>query len=169
MKKITVYLQCIMLIGVMLITVFLGSCSLVGAKPETFTKSGMSITLTDDFFEDEYVGYTSCYRSQKIQVFVLKEFFGVLSSVIDSSAANALRKYTELLIEVNKSDADIRTADGLTYFEYDYADGGNNYTYVCYTYKSNDAFWLIQFAFFTRNYDSLRSTVKEYAASVTFN
>ena len=65
------------LVLTLLCSCLLCGCSLFQASPKTFTKSGMSITLTDDFTERDYVSYTAVYDSQYVAIFAIKEEFSL--------------------------------------------------------------------------------------------
>ena len=130
-------------------------------KEKTFSKSGMSITLNESFYEKEYVSYTSTYESQKIVVFTLKEEFSYFGGVDYS-----LEEYADLVIYANNLTATVKTKDNLTYFTYEKEVSGKNYCYTAFVYKAADAYWLIQFACEKNQADKLESDIFTYAASV---
>lgn len=108
---------------------------------KTFTKSGMSITLTEEFGEKEYVSYTAVYESPKVAVYTLKE-----ETSLFGDANYTLEQYTKMVISANGLTVDAQNKDGLTYFEFDKELNGKNFHYFAFTYKGEDAFWLVQFA-----------------------
>lgn len=115
------------------------------STPKTFSAEGMSITLTNEFKETKIQNFTACYDSSKAVVFAIKESF----SLLEGFENYTLEQYGDMVIKNNGSiSAELKTTDGLTYFEYDYANPAVNqeYHYFAFVYKADDAFWLIQFA-----------------------
>lgn len=138
------------------------------AEPETFTKDGMSITLTDDFRETPAEGFLTAYESKDVAVFVIKEEFSLLEGSEDYSAED----YAQLIIDANGfEDAKVKTYKDLTYFNYDYhnPDTKTTYEYFSYAYKSDDAFWLVQFATPEEYVGDNEPEIMEWADSVEFS
>lgn len=135
-------------------------------SPKTFSKEGMSIELTDQFVEKEYISMTCYYESPEMIVTVLKEEFSLNPSV----ESWTLTKYAQTVVSVNGlTDVEIsKSEQGYAFFEYSKTVSGKDYTYFATCHKSEDAFWLIQFACFTKNYDSQKSNMEKYADSITF-
>lgn len=137
-------------------------------KEKAFSSGGMTITLTDEFQKASLEGYSAVYNTEKIVVFTLKESFTLLEGLEDYT----LKQYGEVVVENNglKSN-ELKTKDGLTYFEYDYTDSATkeSYHYFAYIYKSDDAFWLIQFATLKKDANTYAQQIAEYAKSVTFS
>ena len=148
---------------------FVGSDVLSGTKtePKAFSDNGMNITLTNEFIYTPTDNYTNCYDSNKVAVFALKEEF----SLLDGSENFTLEQYGDLVLQNNGfSSLEIKNIDGLIGFEYEYTnpDTNDTYKYVSFVYKSNDAFWLVQFATLTENSDEYYSKITEWAKSVYF-
>ena len=78
MKKIK-YLLTITVLSFMLVV--LSGCSIMFIKAKTFTNEGLSITLTNRFYEKDHIAFTSYYESDKMMVVVIKEKFYSLSMV----------------------------------------------------------------------------------------
>ena len=137
----------------------------VGGSPKTFTKEGMSIELTDKFVEKEHITMTCYYETSDMFVAVLKEEF---SSYISSSLS--LTKYAEKVISANKMDGIevFLSEKGYAYFVYSKEASGNEYTYYATCHKAEDAFWLIQFGIFSKNYEDKLETIQKYANSIAF-
>jgi len=135
---------------------------------KTFSSNGMTITLTDEFRETDTENYTVAYDSKNVAVAALKEAF----TLADGSGDYTLEQYADLVIQANNlSSTEIKTADGLTSFEYDFTNPETNdsYKYFSYVYKTNDAFWLIQFATTSKNAEKLAPQITEWAKSVRFS
>jgi len=151
----------VLFMTVILAVSFFG-CSLF--KEKTFTKEGMSITLTGQFVEKEYVTQTVCYVSSKMVVTALKEEFTMLAGLEGWS----LTEYASRTIASNKLSCGSYAAKGYVYFVFEKEVSGKDYTYYAACYKSTDAFWLIQFGCETKNYEDLLDTMIKYAETVTF-
>ncbi len=135
---------------------------------KTFSSNGMVITLTDEFRETDIGNYTVAYDSKNVAVFVLKEGFTLAEGFEDYT----LEQYADLVIQANNlSSAEIKTADGLTSFEYVFTNPETNdsYKYFSYVYKTDDAFWLIQFATLNENVDEYAQQITDWAKSVEFS
>ena len=134
--------------------------------PKTFSKAGMSITLTNRFTEKEYISMTAYYESSDMLVTVLKEDFASYPSVSTWSVS----KYAQNVVQANRlSGIDIQLSEsGYAYFEYAKTVSGNEYSYFATCHKAQDAFWLIQFAVFTKDFEEKMDTIWQYANSITF-
>lgn len=130
-------------------------------KEKTFSKSGMSITLTEKFVEKDRVTFTSTYESEDILVTTLKEEINpIVGGFIDLDA------YAKEVIKVNLLNVEPQHKDGLTYFEYEKEANGKDFHYFAFTFEGEDAYWLIQFACDQKNHEKLEETIFKYAKSV---
>ena len=148
------------LVLVMLLSV---GCGLLPAKEQTFTRDGLTITLTNRFQEGEREGYTAYFKSTQVLVLALKEeksLFAERGMEVD------LDGYTQLVMDANGQEGQPEHQGGLTYFTYDYATGGEEYRYFTAAYEGDDAFWVVQFACQKSKYESLEETILKYAQSV---
>lgn len=135
--------------------------------PKDFSSNGMTITLTDEFIKADIENYTVAYDSKNVAVFALKEPF----TLVDGFQDYTLEQYGDLVLQNNKLfSSKIEDKEGLTGFEYEFTnpDTKDTYKYFSFVYKSNDAFWLIQFATLTENVDAYSSKIIEWAKSVSF-
>ena len=137
-------------------------------EPKTFSVDGMQITLTEDFSEEEFEGYTSCYGSPEVAVFVLEEEFTLMEGLEDLT----VEEYGQLVLDNNGFDSSITLTDvdGLTIFEYIYTnpETGDDWYYLCSLHKGPDAFWGVEFATLEENSDGYVESFLEWADSVTF-
>jgi hypothetical protein len=132
-----------------------------------FEKSGMSITLGVDFKEISYTGVTAAYETEKILVVAIKETFeSLVENGFDSSIT--LEEYAALVLEANGFTAEVKTEDGLTYYVYSTTSAEGDFTTYASVYKSEDAFWFVQFVCAAEDYASLEADIVNYAKSVTF-
>ena len=158
LKRMTV------LLTLLLTVTTLFSCAF--GLDKKFSKAGVTITLTNQFVEKEIVSQTAYYESTTMIVTVLKEEFTMLSGLENWT----LKKYAETTISGNSLTAEVvETENPYVYFEYEKTVSGNDYKYLATCFKADDAFWLIQFGCFEKNYDKLRSDMFKYADSVTFD
>ena len=138
------------------------------AEPKIFSAQGMSLTLTSDFKENTQTGYTVCYESSKVAVFILKESFSLQPGVENLT----LDEYAELIRQSNasKSPSAIVKQDGFHTMEYDFLNENENqiYSYFCTMFKGPDAFWLVQFACRKGDYAAYSDAFMDWAKTVTF-
>lgn len=136
------------------------------AEPKDFSVNGMQITLTDDFKKQSASGFTAGYGTKEVAVLILEEAFSLQAGFGDLS----LQEYAKLVLDNSGHAAQIKTENGVTYFEYD-ATGGNGkmFHYIAAMYKGPDAFWLIQFATEQKNAEEHRNEIFEWAKSVRFD
>lgn len=148
-------ISCIVLLAVLLTSCF--------AKEKTFTKAGITITLTNQFKEIDGGDFPMAYASNK---------YGFSAIGNDKSAVNvdSLHAYTELVL----SNAD---RSGLTIQEY--KDDNQIFEYVCYTAEidgktygymtiskeGNSKYYTLNFWCFEKNFDSSKDQFIEWAKS----
>ena len=160
------YVFCFTVLAV--ITVAFCSCS---PKATVFSKDGMEITLTEEFTEGKYYDMTAYYDSENATVSAFKEEFTLLEENGESSDMT-LNEYAEILMKSGEVNAEVKTEDGLTYFEYektiDYEVYSVTYIYYSVVYKSSDSFWLFQFACEKELYSEYSEQFEIWAKSVNF-
>lgn len=160
MKKKVLYL-------LLLIVVAVTGCALLEPEEKTFTDKGMSITLTDDFTEKDLVSTTVYFESMDAVVTGLKEEFSTLEEA-GLTKDSIVEDYAKAVAYNNKKEDEIKTEDGLTYFTYTSDVNGKTYFYIASMYKSNDAFWLFNFACDSSDQEQFENTFKTWAKSVKF-
>ena len=165
MKRIiSIILSCVLLASLLLFS----GCGLFKESPKTFTKGGMSITLTNRYKEAKLEGQTVAYDSKKIAVFALKEEFTLFEGT-KYGKDSSLEDYANLVITANDVTASVNTENGLTSFTYTGENGKQKFTYFATVFKSEDAFWLIQFATESANYEAQKDTILSFAKSISFS
>lgn len=151
---------------IFILTFSFAACSKV--QPLDFSYEEMTITLNDTFSETNSEGYTVCYDSKNIAVLALKEKFDYMEGFENFT----LEQYRNLVSSANTSlEITPLEIDGMYCMEHSFfnADVEAEYTYLSVTYKSDEAFWLIQFACLSEKYDSLKPDFINWAKSVRFN
>ena len=146
------------------LSLLLCSCGILEEKEKTFTVEGMSITLTNRFHKTKQEGFTVAFDSSKIAIFALKEVFGD-----KLNADTTLAEYAELVVSANSLDVEPKEENGLTCFTFENDASGTSYTYLAVVYKADDAFWLLQFATKSSDFDEKKDTLVSYAKTVTFD
>lgn len=134
-------------------------------SPQEFSAEGMTITLTNDFISSEADGYTLCYDSEKVAVLALREEFALQEGAEDYT----LVEYGELVIQTNKLETALEVQNGIHCFEYEHAASKKEtYHYLVTLFKTDDAFWMVQFITLTENTEDLRPSFLEWAGSISF-
>ncbi len=138
----------------------------INEEPKAFSTEEMQITLTNKFTETELEEFTYCYDSKYAAVFALKESISSFDNI------NTLEDYGNLIIEVNglTDISTLKTYDDLLYFEYSFENSESKLTYYYFSvvYKTQDDFWLIQFATPEENSENLFESFVKWAKSVEF-
>ncbi|MBP3495168.1 MAG: hypothetical protein J6K52_03060 [Clostridia bacterium] len=133
---------------------------------KTFTNDDMSITITGEFEETSLDGYDVCYDSSEIAIFVIKESFKLMPVF----GSYTLEEYGELVMINNDLHASLQTQNGLTYFEYEYENYEENivFKYRTYIFKTDSAFWIIQFAGEANDFENRINDIEKWAESIEF-
>ena len=170
-KKKGIIVLCVALIVGFLIGFFVFSgiiynvISSFKASPKEFSNYGMTVTLTNEFSAQEYERFTTSYVSQKAIMLSLKEEFYLMEGFENYT----LEQYANLVIKNNGIDSsELKENDGLTWFEYEAENEKEKYKYFAFVYKTNDAFWIVQFATKVEDSNEYEPKIMEWAKSVSF-
>lgn len=143
-------------------------CSIKDRKDKVFTCEELSIVLNDGYVETQVEGYTACFDSSTVAVFVLKEEFSLMAGFEDYT----LEQYADLVLQANSIRNPQRAdTDGLTCMKYSYFNTEKNqdYTYLASLYKSDNAFWMVQFVCESEDYPEHEAYFIERAKTVKFS
>lgn len=149
-------------IPLLLIAVFVFSaCS---ATPETFKVDALSIDLTSAFERDDSASedQDAVFISNDLIVTVLSESFNRLG--VDDSFTRD--DYAELAIMTNGLNSTVMHKDQYTYFIYEASANGEDYKYLATVFKSDSAFYMVQFAALSSDFEPLLEDIWEYIESV---
>ena len=146
----------------------LGMMTGCSGSAKSFSKAGMTITLSDAFMESDMESMTAYYESRTSAVTVLKEDFSTIESV-GLSTDMSLQEYAQLVVEGNGLDCQVSEEDGLVYFLYEDTVDGTDFSYWATVYRSSDAYWLVHFLCESKNYEKLLPDFKTWAKSVKFD
>ncbi len=137
-----------------------------GNDPKAFTCQDMSITLTEDFREADYQGFTKCYETRYATVFALEEPF----SLAPGLESYTLEEYGDLVFRANGlTGTTLKNEQGVTYFDYTTDVEGETYYYFVTLHKEDDAFWLVQFVTPVTNQASIADEFFQWAGSIAFD
>ena len=138
------------------------------SKTATHTVEEMSITLPKEFTPSNSLsGFTACYVSEEVSVFVTKEAFAENSDL----ALYSLENYRLNLLHQNGlMYNDLRNTEGNPYFVYDYVNPNTTitYSYFTFTFETAEGFWIVQFATEKGNAAKYESQIIEWANTITF-
>ena len=141
-------------------------------RSKTFTVDDMSITLTGHFNKDKDAkNYTAAYASEDVAVFVNRDFFTqskdmdtwTTEDYLDVIITMYSTRYGFDIVGVNKDS-------GIPFFTYTGASHSNGQAYIhcVYAYKTDDAFWTVEFAIAESNRDAYLDKISEWAHTVSF-
>ena len=167
-------------IGVLIAAVIVGLISGLGVslfffggglvvKDKDFTADGMTITLTNEFHNaNAKDGMVAAYESGEVSIAAQKLPFG-------TSGWDAYETVDYMYASMEQNPAKFGSATvikepGLVGFTYEALDNGTGQMcvyYYCF-YKSEDAFWVIQFATLIQNAEKYEQKIIDWAKSVEF-
>jgi hypothetical protein len=138
---------------------------LSNSREKEYIVSDMSITLTGGFTQQSANGALTAFGSRKVGVFVSRDDLSITTMNMDTV------QYAALVIAANGfTDSKIEDDDGITYFIAKQTnDKGISLLHYTYVYKSEDAFWLVQFAVREGQAGSQLENISKWAHSVKFN
>ena len=136
------------------------------AKAAEFSSDGITITLTKAFKEKIYEGYTVCYDSKDVAVFILKESYSLNENYKDMTVERYAYSVRNAISD--KKPTQVTRKDGLVYMEYEFNNEGSGtvFKYFAAMYKGVDAFWLVQFACDTEAYSEYFPYFVQWAKTV---
>lgn len=146
--------------------------------PKDFTVEEMTITLTESFTQGEIETQTAYFTDQEYIVTVLREDFTefkLMGMPTDMDVAT----YASIVLDENEIEADIEIYESevedysyVVGFTYDRVIEENTVTYFAAVYRSDAAYWFIQFASPIDNsvgFEEAKPQFIEWAKSVRFN
>jgi len=144
-------------------TVLLSSCG-VSFDPRDFAEQNIKITLDDSFGRFEINGYTVCYQSSLVTVYLLKEQFSE-----SFSGDTTLDEYADLVLQANSMTKEVKTIDHYKSFSYEYDVNDYVFHNEVFLYKMSDAFWIVRFECREEVYESLKPSIDQWSSSVVEN
>ena len=93
-------------------------------------------------------------------VFAVREDAGVFGDI-------ALEEYGELVLKANnRTDLKLNKSDDWVWFAYTDTPGEQEIYYLAACYKGQDAYWVVNFATPSTNYEKYSETFMQWAASI---
>jgi len=137
----------------------------IPAGYKEFEVDEMRLYLPSGFTEQQAQGYTKAFADATNLVLVLKEEKSAFGGY-----ANSMEDYVQLVVKANEARGitEAQYENGRPVFEYEYNSDTSSYKYYTSLYESEDAYWIVQFATETKNYDKLRASFVNMADIVTF-
>lgn len=173
MKKI-VKRMAALLISIILVLSITG-CS--GNDAKDFTVEEMTITLNESFTQGEIETQTAYFTNQEYIITVMREDFAELQ-LAGMPTDMDVATYASMVLDQNSIDAEIELyetdAEDYNYvvaFTYDKVVEENTVTYFATVYKSDSAYWFIQYAAPTNNsegFEAAKPQFVEWAKTVRF-
>jgi hypothetical protein len=138
------------------------------AAAKSFTRDGMSITLTANFSEyrgEEARRFNAAYMSEKdkVVIMILKEDMGMFRAA-GVSTEISLTEYAQLVIDASPHTTRVVERDGLTTFTYT----NNNNRYFSVVFRCDDAYWLVQFSAAVSDFDRNMDNFIKWAKTARF-
>ncbi len=138
-------------------------------KEKVFTAEELSITLTSEFEETNYDGYLTAFETRDVVVTVYRESFEYYPELEEYS----LNRYSSMLVEMIDGTYIPRSvSDGdMIYVEYSSpsVDDENEMIYTrIYLYKTDDAFWEVEFSVWQDNLYEMKDDLSNWAKTVSF-
>lgn len=137
-------------------------------SPKVFSANGMSVTLNDSFKQENDETFKFSAYTKNVWVYATRDNFADYAGLENYSVDG----YAELVRNSRDFDnkSEITHSDGLTYFTYEYTNPSNNKTFTYFTsfYKSDSAFWIVQFMTYKESAEQYRPDIIKWASSVTF-
>lgn len=157
------YLALFMVLAVMTFS----GCIVPEAESKDFTAAGVTITLTEEFTEQSNNQQTAVWASTTEIVSVIKEDFEMLQTA-GLSIDMPITEYAQLVIDNNQLTATVNEDGDTAYFTFELERVGKMMRYYAVTYRTDDAFWLIQFGAEADTFDEHMINFKTYVKSITF-
>ena len=134
--------------------------------PKPFTAGALRLVLNEDFRESTPPEpFQNGFVSKNAAVYVLREDFTLAEGFSDLS----LEEYGHVVLHNNELDVPLQTEGGLTWFENDFTDpDGNAFRAFYYLYKTDDAFYLVEFFTFRSRAEQFAPQIRAWAESVSF-
>ena len=155
-----------LLIGIAL-GVFIIRASKPKVKDQTFTKDGLTVTLTNQFEESEMEPFNAVYLNEKRGIAVMTS-----TEWVPAAYSLNLRSYTDLLIKSTGQSVKNRNYEkDRSSFEYEFTNPENNITYYyrVYVYNpSTDVFWVVNFSTPVKQWEKNVSDIEKWESTITF-
>ena len=148
--------------------IFVFSITGCGSNPKNFTTGKITITLTDDFHEEELSYFDAYYESEKVLFSAVEETNEELE--LSGYEIASLNDYCSQIAELNGVAIDsIAKRGDYYYFTNKATVSGANYTYVHCMFKSGSSYWVCEFVCKSKDYDKLEDSIFKWADSIVIS
>lgn len=154
----------LLLIGI--ISILLCGCT-EKITEKKYENEYFSITMQDGFYEKDLAAATVYYESPQVILTTLKESFEDLKE-INIGENSTIEEYAQAVMENNMTALELQTKDGISYFTYEREINNKDFFYLSSFFKTDDAFWLVTFACFSKEKDIYESTFIDWLNTITF-
>lgn len=137
------------------------------SRERVFATGDMSICLNESFTEYTVSGYHAVYGSKNVDVYVSRDPF---NHGTETSVDLTPYEYAGVVIAQNRLGfIDVCTEGGLVWFVYDGQVNGTKYQYFAFAYKTDDAYWMVNFAVRESKAKRYADDIMDWADSVEFD
>ena len=136
-------------------------------EAKTFTSDDLSITLTNEFVESTQETYQFYYSSGSAICIGVKEAKDTISNV--NPDIHSLQEYAEVSMMRSDISADFtQYNDHTLVYEWENNINDTDYSYIAYITETEDAYWMIQFATLSEQYENVKADFASYFDSIVF-
>ena len=143
-----------------------GALDYNNTKEKTFDIEGVRISLPNNMISYDSEQYNIYLANNDLLFLGIKETFTSLNS-IGLNSDSTLEEYAEVIKQVNNTSSFIKKDNYMYYMKTENIEN-QNYDYVIVVKKSEDSFWLFNFAYLTSNKSVLQDKVFEYINTIEF-
>ena len=168
-KKGIIMMVCALLVGVLL-GLFVINFNRIFSKapsPKAFRADEMEITLTDEFKIREEKGVLAAFNTNEVIVFITKEDFVTYENLREYTVPQYGNIYVRLL-GFYDTPVNIDHDNNLVSFTYERTDNDLTYHNTIFIYKTEDAFFRVQFVTDKKDVEKYKETIFDFAKSVSF-
>lgn len=145
----------------------LTSGKLFPPKDKVFESHGITVTLNDDFYEKEYLGFQVAYLSDKSFFAANREE----KSLFYGTGINNLKNYINAVLELNNKKSVIKegvTSNGQQYFYAKYTSevDGDSFSYYLVTFEGENHYYTINFGCRTKDFSKFEYQYEDWAKTI---
>lgn len=166
-KPIKVFLSIVCVIIGIAFGYLLTSGKLFPPKDKVFESHGITVTLNDDFYEKEYLGFQVAYLSDKSFFAANREEKNLFSG----TGIYNLKTYTNAVLELNNKKSEIKewvTSEGQTFYSAKYTSvvDGDSFSYYLVTLEGESHYYTINFGCRTKDFSKFENQYIEWAKTI---
>lgn len=132
-----------------------------------YKNNGLIITMEKGLFYKNHETATVYYENENFFVIALHEKFEDLYQ-FDINNETTISEYANAVFLNQEKSFDLIKDDNLYYYTYEHEIYDNTYYYVSTIHKSDDGFWICNFACPLKNKEAYHDKFISWAKSITF-